>query len=413
MKKPIACALLMLALAAGPAAHAAADGDMAPSDKTLNDLYWRGHESLKKADWQAALERFRTLEQEMRKKDPENADAAIYWQAYTLVQIKRTTEARAAVERLHRDFPKSRWGKDADDLLRQSQAGVTVNASASASASASADDEDITAIAVEGLMNAPAQRALPLLKKVLQSNHSEKVKKRALFVLSQIDEPTALDALVDIAKSSNDPALREEAVRMLGVSGEDRAVQRLGELYATSKDKSEKRAIIQAWLVADREDLILSTARSEPDPELRRSAIQTLGAMDATDALRQLFDADKDPANRKAIVQALGVAGATDVLGRIAASSEPEELRIEAIRALGVAGDHGGTDALVRIYAGASSPAVRDAALQGLLVAGDSHAVVDLYRKAKTKEEKQALLRVLTTMDSDDALQIIESELNR
>ena len=101
------------------------------------------------------------------------------------------------------------------------------------------------------------------------------------------------------------------------------------------------------------------------------------------------------------------------MLGRIAASNEPEDLRIEAIHALGVAGDRGGSEALVRVYSGASSPAVREAALQGLLVAGDSHAVVDLYRKAKTKEEKQALLRVLTTMDSDDALQVIESELNR
>ena len=409
MRKPIVHALLMLALMTGTAAYAAAEGDMAPSDKTLSDLYWRGHEALKKADWQAALERFRTLEQEMRKKDPQNADSAIYWQAYTLAQIKRTAEARAAVERLHREFPKSRWGKDADDLVRQSQA---TSATPNTKPSTSEDDEDITAIAVEGLMNAPPARALPLLKKVLQSNHSDKVKKRAMFVLSQIDEPGALDMLVDIAKTSNDPSLREEAIRMLGVSGDDHAVKRLGELYATSKDKGEKRAIIQAWLVSDREDLILATARNEPDPELRRSAIHTLGAMNATDALRQLFDADKDPVNRKAIVQALGVAGEVDTLAKIADSKEPDDLRIEAIHALGVAGDHGGTEALVRIYSNANSPAVREAALQGLVVAGDSGAMIELYRKAKTKEEKQELLRKITTIDSDDALQLIESELN-
>ena len=51
MRKPIVHALLMLALMTGTAAYAAADGDMAPSDKTLSDLYWRGHEALKKADW--------------------------------------------------------------------------------------------------------------------------------------------------------------------------------------------------------------------------------------------------------------------------------------------------------------------------------------------------------------------------
>ena len=156
---------------------------------------------------------------------------------------------------------------------------------------AQADDEGIAEIAVEGLMNAPPERALPLLKKVLQSQHSNEVKKRALFVLSQIDEDAALDAVVDVAKTSNDKELREDAIRMLGVSGEDRAIKRLREMYTANADATEKRAIVQAWLTADRKDLVLEAARNEADPNVRREAIEALGAMEASEELEQLFEA--------------------------------------------------------------------------------------------------------------------------
>jgi HEAT repeat protein len=405
----LAAVLFMATAGASLFAHAAADDAMAPTDKQLNQLYWQGHEALQKGDWTAALKRFSDLEQQMRAKEPQNADAAVYWQAYTLLQAKRTTEAKTAVERLHRDFPKSRWSKDADALLRQTQPAGT----AAKSSGAPGDDEELAEIAVEGLMNAPPGRAVPLLKKVLQSQHSDKVKKRALFVLSQIDEPAALDMVVDVARTSTDPALREEAVRMLGVSGDEHAIARLSDLYASSKDPREKRAIIQAWLVADRKDLILASARTETDETVRRQAIEALGAMDASSELKQLFDSTRDAANQSAIIQALGVAGNVKALTEIAESQQPDAIRIEAIHALGVAGDEGGGPALVKLYPKANTPALRDAVIQGLMVAGDSEAMMQLYRQSKTREEKQALLRVITTMGDDAALDLIESELNK
>jgi HEAT repeat protein len=379
---------------------------MAPSDKQLNQLYWQGHEALKKSDWTGALKRFGDLEQQLKAKEPQSADAAIYWEAYALVQAKRGTEAKATVERLHRDYPNSRWSKDADALVRQAQPYAVATDDKSSSG-----DEDIAEIAVEGLMNAPPERAVPLLKKVLQSQHSEKVKKRALFVLSQIDEDSALDSVVDVAKGSADPGLREEAIRMLGVSGEDRAIERLREMYASSKDAKEKGTIIQAWLTADRKDLILASARNETDEGVRRAAIQALGALDASSELQQLFQTTHDAANQQAIIQSLGVAGDVQGLTAIAESQQPETIRVEAIHALGIAGDEGGTAALIKLYGKANTPAIRDAVLQGLIVTGDGDAVLQLYRQAKTKEDKQALLRVLTTTNSDAALDAIEAEL--
>jgi HEAT repeat protein len=399
-------AALMLALGTHNAA-AASEGDMAPADKASNQLYWDGQASLKKGDWNAALKHFQDLEKLLRAKEPQSADAALYWEAYTLAQAKRTAEAKAQVDKLRREFPSSRWLKDADSLVRETKpASTTVNPGASRD-----DDEELADIAVEGLMSAPPDRALPLLKKVLQGNHSTKVKKRALFVLSQLGNDAALDVVIDAAKGSPDPELRAEAIRMLGVSGENRAIERLREIYAQSKDPHEKRQIIEAWLVADRKDLVLASARNETDSSVRAKAIETLGALDASAELKQLFDVTQDDDNRRAIIQALGVAGNSDALAQIAGDAKlPEATRKQALQSLGVAG---ADDKLVQLYKQATTQDLREAALQGLIVAGDSDGVLDLYRSAKTVEEKKALLRTLSVMGDDSAIEAIEGELDK
>jgi hypothetical protein len=52
------------------------------------------------------------------------------------------------------------------------------------------EQEELALAAMEGLMSQPAERALPIIKKVLAGSQTTLVKKRALFVLSQIDSPT-------------------------------------------------------------------------------------------------------------------------------------------------------------------------------------------------------------------------------
>lgn len=402
--------LLAAALALASTVHdvrAASEGDMAPADKAANQLYWQGQAALKKSDWPTALKRFTELERLLREKEPQSADAALYWEAYALTQARRTAEAKTTLDRLHREFPNSRWSKDADALVQQGSPATVKSVG-------NGGDEELAEVALEGLMSAPPERALPLLKKVMQSNHSVKVKKRALFVLSQLDDGAGLDIVVDAAKGTADPELREEAIRILGISGEDRAIERLREIYASSKDAHERRQIIEAYLVADRKDLVLAAARGEPDPSVRAHAIQTLGALDASEELKQLFDVTTDEANRRAIVQALGVAGNSAALAAIAGNAQqPEDIRIDAMQALGVAGDRGGEEALVRLYGQANTPALRDAVLQGLLVSGDSDAVLGLYRNAKTVDEKKALLRTLTNMGDDAAIDAIEAELDK
>ena len=146
---------LSIALAGAPSfTMADAESEMAPADAQLKDLYWQGQESLKQSDWPAALKRFQDLEKQLRTKEPGNVDTALYWQAYALVQARRLSEARGAADRLHREFPKSRWGDDVDALVRKTQSG------AAASAISTGGDEDLAAIAVESARG-PTTRGTP------------------------------------------------------------------------------------------------------------------------------------------------------------------------------------------------------------------------------------------------------------
>lgn len=398
---------LAIALAfAGEPTFAAAASDAPLTDKASNALYWEGQTALKQSDWHTALERFVELEKLLRKNEPKSVDSALYWEAYTLVQAKRTAEAKSTLERLRREFPQSRWSRDADALLAQMQPAAKLDPGAV--------DDDLADVALQGLMSAPPERALPLLKKVLAGERSIKVKKRALFVLSQLETDEAVNVVLDTAKNAREPELRREAVRMLGMSGERAAVERLADFYTASSSAEEKKAVLEAWLMADRKDLVLKKAREEADADVRRKAIETLGAMGASDELRQMFEVTKEERNRRAIIQSLGVAGHTRALASIAADTAlPEKERIEAMRSLGVAGDHGGQAVLVDLYAKADTPKLRDAVLQGLLIAGDTDAVKKLYKNARTTEEKKALLRTLTAMDDEGAIDLIEQELGQ
>jgi HEAT repeat protein len=404
-------ALLVCALAfAASNSYASPDDQaMAPADTELKALYWRGHEALKRSDWNAALERFARLEQDLRRREPAAVDAAIYWQAYALSQAKRTAQVRSMVDRLHQEFPNSRWIADADALLpRAADAAAAPAASADAKAQPGGDPE-LAEVAVEALMQVPAERALPLLRKVIAGRHTQRTKQRALFVLSQMDDPAAIDLILDLARG-NDGALRDEAIRMLAIGGQPRALEALSQIYSSSTDASARREVLSAWMIAGDQAKVAAAARSESDPEVRRQAIQLLGAMGANAELMALFDAHTDARTRRAIVQSLGVGGDRKALARIAASNADERTRIDALQALGVAG---GKDELLAAYAQANSPALRDAVLSGLMISGDSKALVSLYRGAKTDEEKKAILRMLSVVDGDAALDIIESALER
>ena len=64
---------------------------------------------------------------------------------------------------------------------------LVFSAAGSAQSDSPEDVEDLKLAALEALMSAPPERALPIVAKVLAGNNSDEVKEGALFILSQID----------------------------------------------------------------------------------------------------------------------------------------------------------------------------------------------------------------------------------
>jgi HEAT repeat protein len=268
------------------------------------------------------------------------------------------------------------------------------------------EQEELALAAMEGLMAQSSERALPIIKKVLNGSQTTLVKKRALFVLSQIEGPEAEEILIQMSRSP-DAALRSEAIRSIGIGGHDKSLAALQEIYKAG-DADVKEQVLHAWLIADRKEEVYQAALNAKSEDEAADAIHILGAMDAVEELRKL--GDRPNASRK-LVNAYAISGDLASLRKIAETSADPSLRAEAVQQIGVIGDDAARAALREIYSRSTDAKIKEAALQGLLIADDEQGVLALYRAATTAEEKRALLRTLTTMDGDAALEAIDAAL--
>jgi hypothetical protein len=270
------------------------------------------------------------------------------------------------------------------------------------------ENEELAIAALEGLMAQPSDRALPILKKVLAGSQSTLVKRRALFVLSQVDAPEARDILLQTARSPN-AELRQEAIRSLGIGGDPKALDALRQIYDAG-DADAKQSVLQAWLIAGRKDAVYEVAANAKSEEEASEAIRMLGAMGASEELRKLGERAKPTSG---LLDAYAISGDLASLRKIAEGGGDQPMRVDAVRRIGIIGTDAARATLRELYSRSTDGSVKDAALQGLLIAGDDKGVLELYRVAKTSEEKRTLLRTLTMMGSDAALEAIDATLEK
>ena len=285
---------------------------------------------------------------------------------------------------------------------------VQVPKPAPASERAPNEDEELALAAMEGLMAQPPERALPIIKKVLAGSQTKLVKQRALFVLSQIDSPEAQEILVQTARSS-DVAMRGEAIRSIGIGGDPKALEGLRSIY-NSGGPDVKQEVLQAWLIAGDTESVYEVALAAKTDEELNEAIRMLGVMGAAEELRKLGD---KPNAASGLVEAYALSGDLASLRKITDGNGDRGVRIDAVRKIGLIDSDAARAALREIYTRSTDAEMKEAALQGMLIVGDEQGVLSLYRASKSSEEKRALLRVLSTMDGDAALQAIDAALEK
>ncbi|MEX2124828.1 MAG: HEAT repeat domain-containing protein [Woeseia sp.] len=266
--------------------------------------------------------------------------------------------------------------------------------------------EGLKMTALEALISAPPERALPIVTKVLSGDSSTALKERALFVLSQIDLPEAQTLLIETARTG-DRNIRMEAIRMIGVGGNSKALADLAEIY-TAGDGDTREAVLEAYLIADDKDAVYQIAANSQNPREFEKAVNVLGAMGAMEELRALRDR---PGAAEVLIEAYAVAGDVETLTALATDSSDPERQAQAIHGLGIAGGNEVGDVLVGIYRDTEVPDVKEAALEGLMIGDYDQAVLELFRASDDAAEKRELLETLVIMDSDAVWEIIDKTL--
>src|SRR5262249_13984814 len=124
-------------------------------DDRADELYNDGREAIEEGKYERALERFdRLIELKTNR-----TDAALYWKAYSLGKLGRRADALGVLADLQQRFKDSRWIRDAKALeieLRQAT-GQPV-------APQSQNDDELKLMALRGLMQSDAERALPIIE---------------------------------------------------------------------------------------------------------------------------------------------------------------------------------------------------------------------------------------------------------
>ena len=359
-----------------------------------DERFERGREAIDRGQWARALEQFRALNTSSFPR----ADAALYWQAYSLDQLNRQAEALTAVAQLLKNYPMSRWLNDARalELQMRQRAGQPVSPDQQ-------NDDDLKLLAIQGLQQMNPEQGVPLLEKILQGTQSPRLKERALFVLAQSGSPRAQQVLTGVAKGNSNPDLQRKAIQYLGMHSSAANRQVLSEIYGSTADLDIKRQVLRSFMMAGDKQRVLTAATDEKSPELRSEAVRQLGMMGARDELWQLYQKESSVEVRRQMLQGMMMSGDVAHLTEVANSDANMDLRRQAVRQLGMTGGGRSGDTLVNIYNTQTDAGVKSAAIEGLFISGNAVALVALAKKETDRDLKRRIVEKLAIMNSPEA----------
>ncbi len=250
------------------------------AEDPADSLYREARKALSNDSYRRAAELFRRI-RDQYPKSTYTPDAP-YWEAFALQRLGTPSDLRAAQEALawqERQFPKAPTRTDASALATRVEGALARRGDASAAAtlygraeSASndgcpkqSDDERVDAL--NALIQVDAERALPILRKVLARREpcTQNMRRTAVYLIASRKAPDAADVLMNVAKTDPDKEVREQAVFWLSNVPTEEAAGMLVDLakgngdldlrkravYALSRSKSAKAAGTLREIAAD------------------------------------------------------------------------------------------------------------------------------------------------------------------
>jgi HEAT repeat protein len=365
--------------------------------------YEQGQRYVEQAKWESAVRAF----SEVVEMKASRVDAALYWKAYAQNRLGQRAEAIATIAALAKDHPNSRYLKQARAL----ESEVKRDAGQPARPQ-DESDEDLKLMALQSLQNSDPEQAIPMLEKLLDSSASPRLKSRALFVLAQSNSARAREVLKGYAKGSSTPELQSTAIKYLGIHGGKESRAALAEIYGATPDIDAKRDILRAFMIAGEKDRLLTAAQTEQNPSLRQEAVRQLGVMGAHEELWAMYKKESSVDVKNQILQAMFVGGDATRMIDLAKTEQNPELRRTAVRNLGLMGGKNTGDALVDIYGRDKDPAIRKAVVQALFIQDNATSLVALARKEEDSAMKKDIVQKLSLMHSKVATDYMLEILN-
>ncbi len=360
-----------------------ASSDVDPADS----LFRVANERLAKGDYRGAADLFRTV----RQRYPKSArlGEAMYYEAFSLYRTGDLGRARSTLDEMRSRYPQQAARGDANtlrtricgELARQGdgdcaeevtrvsasaasmvdstrqaargvgassggRSGTRVRAGAGDCGTAGDDDEDDERIAaLNALMQMDADRAMPILTKVLAKREkcSERLRRKAVFLISQKKSPETADILLAAAKNDPDAEVREQAVFWMSQVHEPRVTDMLlGLLNGATTDEALREkalfALSQNHSPKSAEALRTFAENASAPVDLREKAIFWIGQMQGGDKgayLRSLYKKLDNVDLKEKVLFSLSQQRANGneafLMGIVGDSKEPIELRKKAI----------------------------------------------------------------------------------
>ena len=202
------------------------------------------------------------------------------------------------------------------------------------------------AIQYLGVHGWPESRAV--LAEVYGTTADVDVKRRILRAFMVAGEK---DRLMKAAQAEQNAELRGEAVSQLGNM---QAHEELWQLYQKETSIDVKRRILRSMQVGGSVDRLIELAKAEQNPELRKDVVRSLGLMRTTrtgDVLVQIYGSDTNPDVRKSVINALFIQENAAALVALARKEQTPELKREIVSRLANMRSKVATDYMIELLA--------------------------------------------------------------
>jgi len=414
------------AAATGQEIRASAPRSWAPQDPA-DSIYRQARQSLNRGAFEDAALLFSQIRADFPTSD--YAPDAYYWEAFARYRIGSRSELRQARGLLTTQadqHPDAATRGDADGLLVQIAAQLARTGDADAFQSvtgqaAQACDEgeqELKSMALSALMNMDSERAVPILRDVLQdrSQCSAELRAEAVFILGQKMTDDVIPLIMDLAVNNPDPSedVREAAVFALSQVRGPEAEAALERILTTSADTDvqEQALFAMSQRSSDRSSQILRDYASNPavDPDLRETAIFWIGQKgggETFDFLDQIFDSADDEDVKEAVVFAMTQSSDPRVAGWlldvVRDANEDMDVRENALFWYGQRGAGVSVDELMALFRELPEEDLKESILYGLAQRKNDDAALEaLIEIARTEENPEIVESALFWLGQSD-----------